>query len=358
MVPEARAHVSMALAVVLCCACGQVAATSPDAATLSDSADAAVTCTPTHAGAACIPRGSFLMARWSTGAWPELPSGKSFAAEPTQQVTLDSFEIDVHEVTNAEYYAFVQEGHPPPPERCGRLIDVSPEVAKEPISEKSGWSGGAPQAERGDQPVVCVTRSEARAFCASRGGRLPTIAEWLRAGRADAPAAPPYTWGEQPPVMGQSTTDFSKLREYMIVAQGEPGAFVLTKSISSAASGKSHWGVVGLAGNVSELLDTCSEELPSAYPAGKPLANPPSARKAACDERVLRAGSNWGSSHAYGAAALVIYDFGGRYLNDPEGAVDWAPLVNRPERPESGTSDGSGNNYRSWYLGFRCAYGR
>ncbi len=51
-------------------------------------------------------------------------------------------------------------------------------------------------------PVRCVRWEEARAYCASRNGRLPTEAEWERAARGLLPSARLYPWGDTLPDAG------------------------------------------------------------------------------------------------------------------------------------------------------------
>src|SRR5262249_48335217 len=88
------------------------------------------------------------------------------------QVHVDGFAIDRKEVTVRDYKACVEAG------ACA----LDPLVA--------GPAGYVADA----LPIVEVTWPEARAFCAWRGGRLPTEAEWERAARGDD--ARIWPWGE------------------------------------------------------------------------------------------------------------------------------------------------------------------
>lgn len=60
---------------------------------------------------------------------------------------------------------------------------------------RSGWSYLRPYGEAGadNEPAVHVSWSEAQAFCAAAGGRLPTAAEWRQAA---------YTEGREAPAAG------------------------------------------------------------------------------------------------------------------------------------------------------------
>lgn len=356
-----RTH--LLLVVLPTSACGHVAADSDAGAPTADGGvDAAPpSCSASRDGTVCVPGGTYVLSRWSTGAWDPAPGGwTGFAKQPTQNVALNAYSIDRHEVTNAAFYSFIQEtGASPPPDRCGRYVVVTDDMGPKKVSEVSGWSGGKPSPDRLDHPVVCVTRGEAMAFCAARGGRLPTIAEWMSAGRPQAPAAPPYAWGDAPPASGGSPTNYAPLRDHLVFADsgwGDP-TVLITKPATASAAGRSAWGALGLAGNASEWLETCAEDVEGAYPKDAPtITNPPALNKKSCTGQALRAGSNWHSSHTYGAAALAVYLFHGRYLGDPAGGSDWELRVNDPEPSETGTDDPAGNSYRSWYVGYRCAY--
>ncbi|NOY27944.1 MAG: SUMF1/EgtB/PvdO family nonheme iron enzyme [Oligoflexia bacterium] len=49
------------------------------------------------------------------------------------------------------------------------------------------WRRGGDSTQDGEKPVVCITRAEARNYCAAviAGGRLPGLMEWESAARAD-----------------------------------------------------------------------------------------------------------------------------------------------------------------------------
>ena len=96
---------------------------------------------------------------------------------PPHEVTVDSFAIDTHEVTNAEYAEF-----------CAARGRNMPEF----------W--GIDELESGpefpDHPVVGVTWQDAADYCEWRGLRLPTEAEWEYAARGGLNDKK-WPWGDE-----------------------------------------------------------------------------------------------------------------------------------------------------------------
>ncbi|MEA2063708.1 MAG: PEGA domain-containing protein [Gemmatimonadota bacterium] len=97
--------------------------------------------------------------------WLELGGG--------QAASLDSFYIDIYEVTNRQYLYFIAAtGHKPPPQ----------------------WEEGEPSGQEMNQPVVNVSWEDAAGFAAWTGKRLPTEYEWLRA--ACGRELKKFPWGD------------------------------------------------------------------------------------------------------------------------------------------------------------------
>ncbi|MEM1415762.1 MAG: SUMF1/EgtB/PvdO family nonheme iron enzyme, partial [Myxococcota bacterium] len=317
----------------------------------------------------CVERGWFEMPRWSTlsrrqgAVTPGLP-------RPRQRVFLDDFLIDREEVTAGNYSAFVATtGGAALPALCGYedVALVGDDATWHPERSQAG------SAERADHPVVCVTRSEAMAYCRERGGRLPTLAEWLKAGQPASPRATSYPWGESPPPVEftpawevDSYASF-RLSHALGAASDFLGAELDTQPVGERTLGASDWGVLDLAGSVSELLSDCLEELQVRYPEGAELDRPTGTNSESCEEAVLVAGSNWRSAAgAEGVGALTVYAMrdgadGFRALaNDELVAGLGTPAALRRSwgraRPTGEAVTGAGNARRSWRIGFRCVY--
>ena len=174
-----------------------------------------------------VPGGEFTMGTDSEESWPD--------ERPAHRVRVDAFWMDEHEVTNAQYRAFVEAtgylttaerppdvgeilqqsppGTPPPPKESlvpGSLVFTPPAHAVPPEDYRQWWSwtpgaswkhpeGPLSTVEgRGDHPVVHVSWDDAAAYARWAGDRLPTEAEWERAARGGLDGKR-YVWGDQPP---------------------------------------------------------------------------------------------------------------------------------------------------------------
>ena len=138
---------------------------------------------------------------------------------PAHPFGLPAYYIDKYEVTNAQYKKFCDETHRPYP--------ADPEF-------HANYFVGAP-----DYPVLGVTIDDAVTFAAWAGKRLPTEEEWEKAASWDPVAQKKrqYPWGD----------DFSPERAN--VGSGSPIA------ATEATGDRSAYGVLNLAGNVSEWVD-------------------------------------------------------------------------------------------------------
>jgi formylglycine-generating enzyme required for sulfatase activity/uncharacterized caspase-like protein len=98
-------------------------------------------------------------------------SGSNYA--PAQTIDVGLFWIDQHEVTNAQYAAFIAGSGGTPP---------------------ASWADGAAPTGQADFPVEGVMWDQAASFCQWAGKRLPSEAEWEVAARG--PQGLSYPWGD------------------------------------------------------------------------------------------------------------------------------------------------------------------
>lgn len=323
---------------------------------------------PARPTVACVEGGWFSLATWSAARVSWIP----LLVEPAPQrrVYLDSFQLDAREVTNGEWQRAVADGTvTTPPERCG--YEDRAELRRGPgpapmVDETSGWIADTPQAGRENQPVVCVTREEARTFCADRGGRLPTVFEFMKVATTVDPSGPSrFPWGDEPP-LDESGGAWPGRDEYLVVYDPDilPSPDALgTQDAMGREAGSSDLGVFDLAGNASELLETCGEEL-ARFEGTAPLVRPASAESSRCSESVLVAGSNWrswvdiDSASTVGSATVfrVVADETIQYAGS--GTFPTEAFFSQWTRPLAGVAgtDPAGNDRRSWRVGFRCAY--
>ena len=177
-----------------------------------------------------IPAGSFLMGTTETDADRLCASfsdpgvsRKDLAHEfPQHKVDLSDFYISRYPVTNVEYKMFI--------DATGR----KPRRVDDEFSRPYNWNFAERTypAKQGDFPVVMVTWDDARAYCESMGGRLPTEAEWEKAARGEDGRQ--WPWGEWQP--GRCNSGQSKA-ELMPIGQFSP-------------VGDSPYGVSEMAGNI------------------------------------------------------------------------------------------------------------
>ncbi len=145
---------------------------------------------------------------------------------PVVSVEVGAFDIDAHEVTNAQFAAFVEAtgyitraerglpeadfDHLPDDFRRAGSAVFTPPKKTNPTALVDWWrfvegahwrapdGPGSSITDKEAYPVVHIAYEDARAYAAWRGRRLPTEAEWEVAARSGLRGAP-YAWGDTPP---------------------------------------------------------------------------------------------------------------------------------------------------------------
>ena len=172
---------------------------------------------------------------------------------PAHEVHLDAFAIERTEVSVAQYAECVTAG-----------------ACTAPSSAWSACNWG--RAGRDNHPVNCLDFEAGQAFCAWRGWRLPTEAEWEKAARGTDRRI--YPWGNEPPSCDR--------------VNGAGCAFDTTP-VGSMPAGASPYGVLDLAGN---LLEWVSDGYDESYYSVSPAQNPTGPSESVA--RVARGGSYYG----------------------------------------------------------------
>ncbi len=176
-------------------------------------------------------------------------------AKPRHTVYLKSYYIDLYEVTNDAYAECVEAGV------CSEPQDSSSATRENYYGNESF----------GRFPVVNVTWNEAQAYCEFVDKRLPTEAEWEKAGLGTVDYRR-YSWGNGEP------------KNYTMNITLVPGD---TEMGNSYPEGASPYGLVDVVGNVSEWV---ADWYASGYYAESPLEDP--AGPADGTQKVVR-GDSW-----------------------------------------------------------------
>jgi len=189
-----------------------------------------------------VPAGRFLMGS---------PEGEGDANEhPQHEATVSAYCIDRTEVTVAAYAACVAAKGCREP----RLTTNSTVSFRDTVNLVHRWCN---RADRPDHPINCVDWDEAAAYCSWNGKRLPTEVEWEYAARGNDGRV--YPWGNEAPgvkrlnACGTECVAILKRVEYSMESMydGDDG-WEATAPVGSYPEGASPFGVLDMAGNVSE----------------------------------------------------------------------------------------------------------
>jgi sulfatase modifying factor 1 len=147
---------------------------------------------------------------------------------PNHEVFVDSFYMDLYEVTNGRYLQFV--------------TDIGHRVPQHPTdANRELWKGNMMPESVTDLPVINVDWFDAEAYCRWAGKRLPTEAEWEKAAKGDNDWR--FAWGDVEP-----TTEHANFNQ--LAWRGE----ATLVEVGIYEKGKSPYGIYDVAGNVWEWV--------------------------------------------------------------------------------------------------------
>jgi formylglycine-generating enzyme required for sulfatase activity len=203
-----------------------------------------------------VPGGDFTMGTDS------IRTGYSWEA-PVHTVFLDPYWIDQTEVTNAMFEAFVtQSGYKTDAEKTGSSIVFNLDTGRDGTIQGADWQHplgpDSSLSNLGEHPVVHISWNDARAYCEWAGRRLPTEAEWEKAGRGTDGRT--FPWGNN---FDGTRLNFADVN--LNVGWGDKifdDGFQLTSPVGNYPSGASPYGALDMAGNVREWVNDWSGLLP------------------------------------------------------------------------------------------------
>lgn len=171
---------------------------------------------------------------------------------PEHQVYLKGFYLDQKEVTQEEYARFAK-------------------MTKRPLPRIEVFEDDQSKIFKPELAAMSVSWDEAAAYCKWAGKRLPTEAEWEKAGRGESKKR--YPWGDRF-VMNAANLDGSE-DGYKYLAP--PGSF---------DAGRSPYGLYDMTGNVAEWVEDSYDEH---YYKKSPFRDPKGPKSE--DLKVVRGGS-------------------------------------------------------------------
>jgi len=230
---------------------------------------------------------------------------------PQHTVYLDAYWIDKTEVTNAMFSAFVNDtSYQTDAEIAGSVVTTinGMEITSFDWTWQHPQGGDSNLSGLEEYPVLHVSWNDAVAYCEWAGRRLPTEAEWEKAARGTAGQT--YPWGNASPA-GNLVNFADSNSSFDWADKTVNDGYENTAPVGSYPDGKSPYGALDMAGNVSEWV----ADLYGDYPSGS-VTNPLGSSSG--EYRVLRGGSYGGSWYSSSndvrsayrdPATPLLYDF-------------------------------------------------
>lgn len=231
-----------------------------------------------------IPAGSFLMGS------PQTEKGRDSSESPQHRVSIPrAFALGRYDVTRDQYAVFAREAAASADSKC---------------DWRSPKFHGAPIAQTGSEPVVCVNWAEANAYAAwlsRKTGRryfLPSEAGWEYAARAGSTTARP--WGEN---ISHDAANYGADVCCGPLATGRD-RWLYTSPVGSFPPNA--FGLADMIGNVWQWTADCGEDYARTPQDGSP------ATTGDCTKRIVRGGGWFHGPDAARSASRVADDAGRR----------------------------------------------
>lgn len=193
----------------------------------------------------------------------QIPAGEFLFAHGETK-TLPEFWIDKYEVTLGQYGKFVKELEAHPDSKYDH--PMQPRIKTATMHKPEHWDIYYKNAEQGraahstpidlNCPAMEVDFWDAYAYAKWKGRELPTEEEWEKAARGTKGFT--YPWGEElDPKKVNSGADFNFNKPD---AKGQIDGFNFWNPVDKVKGDKSPFGVIGMAGNVSEWTNTWEKQ--------------------------------------------------------------------------------------------------
>ncbi len=202
-------------------------------------------------------------------------------ARPAARVWVQTFYLDTHEVTYEAYEACIEAG------AC----------TKRP--EDGRWGPRYTDFGRPRQPITGVSWYHAVEYCAWRGQRLPTEAQWEKGARG--PDGDRFPWGNAPATCARAVIKDPELGRSCGVKKRGSADTGRVVAVGTRPAGR--YGLYDMIGNVEEWVydwytddwDACGKDCLGIEPRGPCQGEEPCAGRTF---RVVRGGSwYWGAEH-------------------------------------------------------------